>query len=251
MSYIDELNAFDRWCENDFLPALSQLMWYKLMALRNRLGWPEWVRVSNLRFMAMVCVDSENTFIRARDKLIEKGLVLYKKGKKGAPNEYGMVFLTKHCKIYSQNDSICGSVSSSESGSENDSQSGGQYKTKTEIKTKTKTPPLPPVGRGAAVPDFLKESWEAFAEMRRAMKKPLTGKAVDLALRELEKLAPGDGTAQRAIVEQSVVKGWSGFYRLDGGGGYGQKQKGPLFPDYSDPARYANEVSEVEKLLRK
>lgn len=34
---------------------------------------------------------SEKTFIRARDSLIEKGLFVYRKGKKGSPNSYRMI----------------------------------------------------------------------------------------------------------------------------------------------------------------
>jgi len=41
--------------------------------------------------MVLIQCKSEKTFIRARDSLIEKGLFVYRKGKKGCPNAYRMV----------------------------------------------------------------------------------------------------------------------------------------------------------------
>lgn len=91
MNYIKELNAFERWLETNYLPATSQLLWYKLVALFNRCGWAEWITVDNQRLMVLIQCKSEKTFIRARDSLIEKGLFVYRKGKKGCPNAYRMV----------------------------------------------------------------------------------------------------------------------------------------------------------------
>ncbi len=91
MNYIKELNAFERWLETNYLPATSQLLWYKLVALFNRCGWAEWITVDNQRLMVLIQCKSEKTFIRARDSLIEKGLFVYRRGKKGCPNMYRMV----------------------------------------------------------------------------------------------------------------------------------------------------------------
>lgn len=43
--------------------------------------------------MAAVQMKREATFIEARDKLIEAGLITYRKGRKGIPNSYHMVSL--------------------------------------------------------------------------------------------------------------------------------------------------------------
>lgn len=91
MNYIQELNAFERWLETNYLPGTSQLLWYKLVALFNRCGWAEWITVDNQRLMVLIHCKSEKTFIRARDSLIEKGLFVYRRGKKGSPNAYRMV----------------------------------------------------------------------------------------------------------------------------------------------------------------
>lgn len=91
MNYIAQLNAFDKWLEENYLPARSQLLWYRLSALNNRFGWVEWMQVDNLKLMALIGVGREQTIIDVRDKLIESGLVLFQKGKKGRPSKYKML----------------------------------------------------------------------------------------------------------------------------------------------------------------
>ena len=88
MSYIELINAFEIWLETNYLPVASQLLWYKLIGLFNRDGWPEWVSVDNQRLMAKLQITREATFIEIRNKLLEAELFLYKKGKKSTPNQY-------------------------------------------------------------------------------------------------------------------------------------------------------------------
>ena len=91
MDYMREINAFERWNETNYLPCLSQLLWYRLMALCNRAGWPEWVAVDNQRLMGTIQCERKATLIALRDKLIENRLVEFRKGKKGSPNQYRMI----------------------------------------------------------------------------------------------------------------------------------------------------------------
>jgi hypothetical protein len=53
-----------------------------------------------------------------------------------------------------------------------------------------------------------------FAEMRKKMRKPLTEKARELTLSELERLAPGDDEMKVAILNQSIQRGWQGVFPL-------------------------------------
>lgn len=55
---------------------------------------------------------------------------------------------------------------------------------------------------------------DEFAKHRKAMKKPLTDKARELTLNELEKLAPGDDDMKIAILNQSIQRGWQGVFEL-------------------------------------
>ena len=82
------LNAFDEWIEQNSISTCQIAIWYRLAALYNKLGRPEWVSVDNLKLMWMTQISNKNTFIKNRDKLIELRLIEFEKGKKGKPNQY-------------------------------------------------------------------------------------------------------------------------------------------------------------------
>ena len=84
--------------------------------------------------------------------------------------------------------------------------------------------PLPPKGgKGGVIPLFerfssgnhdLLSALKEWQEMRIRMKKPLTGKAAKLNLKDLQQLSGGDEQMMVAIVSQSIKRGWQGFYAL-------------------------------------
>lgn len=99
MNFVGEMNAFSRWIKANHLPPMAQFLWFKLMLYNNDCMWSEWVVVDNRTLMGLIGVNSEKTAIAARDKLIEFGLLEYRKGKKGSPNKYR--FIPLYCKNYS------------------------------------------------------------------------------------------------------------------------------------------------------
>lgn len=137
LTYIDRLNKFHLWLESNALPQNSQLMYFKLLNVFNRAGWPETVQVDNLRLRMMLDGQAETTVIRARDKLVEAGLLRYVKGKKGIPNRYSLTDL------YFQNASVFASTNASINASISASTSASHIKTKTKKKT---YPPKSPQG---------------------------------------------------------------------------------------------------------
>lgn len=84
--------------------------------------------------------------------------------------------------------------------------------------------PLPPKReRGGVIPLFerfssgkhdLLSALKGWQEMRIRMKKPLTEKAAELNLKDLQQLSGGDEQMMVAIVSQSIKRGWQGFYAL-------------------------------------
>lgn len=102
MNYLSEINAFERWIETNYLPASSQLLWYKLMMLFNRSGWAEWILVDNQRLMTLVQMKREATFLEVRNRLIDAGLIKYQKGKKGSPNKYKMNYFTFNTEVQTE-----------------------------------------------------------------------------------------------------------------------------------------------------
>lgn len=62
----------------------------------------------------------------------------------------------------------------------------------------------------------LRNALEDFRVMRERMRKPLTGRGLELIFRELENLAPNNPALQVEIVNQSVMRGWQSVFALKG-----------------------------------
>ena len=62
----------------------------------------------------------------------------------------------------------------------------------------------------------LNEALVSFIDFRKQAKKPMTDRAVDLLMDELEDITHDTGEKVK-ILNRSVVNGWSGIYPLDGG----------------------------------
>lgn len=87
MTYIDRLNSFNRWLESNALPGNAQLMYFKLLNVFNRAGWPESVQIDTMRLVQLTGCQKDTAY-RARDKLAESGFISFKKGNKGKPTTY-------------------------------------------------------------------------------------------------------------------------------------------------------------------
>lgn len=65
-----------------------------------------------------------------------------------------------------------------------------------------------------SIPDWIpKDAWNAYAEMRNKVRKPMTGRAAQLAIAELLKLKEL-GNDPKAVLEQSVMNSWQGLFPL-------------------------------------
>lgn len=143
MTYIDYLNRFNLWLESNALDAVSMTMYYRLLHIFNRAGWPETVQVDNLRMESMLGGVAKTTVIRAREKLVEAGFIQFYRGKKGVPNRYRLV--EKEFSYATKN----ATKTTTTSATEYDPQNATHIKNKTEKKTKTNnTAPW----KGAVVP---------------------------------------------------------------------------------------------------
>ena len=60
----------------------------------------------------------------------------------------------------------------------------------------------------------LMESCQEYIKMRKLIKKPLTNKALKLALNKAYELAGGDPEKMKAIIDQSVMNSWQGIFPL-------------------------------------
>ena len=142
MTYIDRLNSFNRWLESNALPANAHVMYYGLLHIFNRAGWPETVQVDNLRLMLMIGTSAETTAVRARDKLVDAGLIRYKRGKKGVPGRYSL------CEISFQYESLSAGISAATSDNLSGAFSAVSSASHINTKRKTKKKNIPPNPQG-------------------------------------------------------------------------------------------------------
>lgn len=231
MSYLDYLNAFNQWLEVNALPGNAQLLYFRLLNLFNRAGWPEYVQVDNLRLMLMTDSGSRPTAIRARDNLAAAGFITFEKGRKGCPGKYKLTSTSRNLQenILSKNFTEC--VTESE---QNVLQNPCRIRAenvhipiKTKNKTKTKNnPPSPPVvsqeetGFGAELQATF-EDWLRYKNERKENYKPTGLKHL---ISRIRSNAETYGEAAVAdLIRQSMASNWQGiFYDRLERSGYGR-----------------------------
>ena len=62
--------------------------------------------------------------------------------------------------------------------------------------------------------DLLNQTFTDYVEMRKKLKSPMTERAIQLAMSNLEKLSGGDNDTAVQILEQSIMNSWKGLFAL-------------------------------------
>ena len=112
------------------------------------------------------------------------------------------------------------------------------------IQSESNSNPNPKKAPAAA--SALDRAMADFAEMRKKIKKPLTEKARELTLSELEKLAPGDEATKVAILEQSIQRCWQGVFPLKEAP---TAKKGMKCSYPTAPAAVRDDLDKIEALI--
>ncbi len=90
--YLDYINFINQRMELDRLPDKCFILYHALLKRFNKTYWRhEWIAVDNLSLMADIGAKSEKSLLLHRDKLIAKGFIAYKRGKKGSPGRYKLL----------------------------------------------------------------------------------------------------------------------------------------------------------------
>jgi len=90
VNYIKELNAFRDWAMIN-RPSTGQVaLWYSLMSINNMTGWNTWFTVPNQTLQLMTGL-SRQGLDKARNGLIQHGLIQYKKGRSNQAGSYRMI----------------------------------------------------------------------------------------------------------------------------------------------------------------
>lgn len=170
VTYMEYLNLFNQWLEDDNPTDKAIVLYYGLLNTFNRRRWPRWAGVDTQRLMLLARTTDRKAAFRARDILVKAGFLEYKSGRKGVATEYRL--LQYGGKYPTENDT----ENTTENATGNDTENATPIKTKK--KTKKKTPPIPPTG-GQEGGDFLRFWQEYPRKMGR-----------ENARRAWEKLAP-------------------------------------------------------------
>lgn len=64
-------------------------------------------------------------------------------------------------------------------------------------------------------PEHLKDLWAAYLDVRKSKKAVRSNNALQLIVKKLETLAPGDHAKQHAILERSVIGNWIGVFQIN------------------------------------
>ncbi|MDK2824532.1 MAG: hypothetical protein PWP71_2450, partial [Clostridia bacterium] len=87
MNYIREINGFYDWLKYNTLSTGAIALWYALMSICNKAGWAEEFTVANVVLQSMTGL-SRQGLDKARNQLIQKGVIEYKKGSGNQAGKY-------------------------------------------------------------------------------------------------------------------------------------------------------------------
>lgn len=234
MDYIRQLNAFSNLSAG-ILSSNEVNVYLRLFWWNNRCCWTEWFETTDSRLQIETGIVSPNTIRAIRNSLRQKGFIDFIPGKRRSPTKYKIIDLSQvterlpssFMSTIDINTDINTDIKTDIKPDINaDIKTDSIYKHKRKTETKTKKEKGKEKACAFSFDSYtqnaeLLEALEGFVEMRKKAKAPLTERAIKLALKELDKLA-GTDEKKIAVVNQSVVNGWKGFYPLKkGGGNYG------------------------------
>jgi uncharacterized protein YdaU (DUF1376 family) len=94
--------------------------------------------------------------------------------------------------------------------------------TDVELPTPTPTPTPNKKTKGAIAPEFVlpdwisAEAWAGYIDMRKRIKKPMTKRAMELAVGKLAELMRS-GHDAKTVLDQSTMNSWQGLFEIKGG----------------------------------
>lgn len=241
MTYIDRLNVFHQWCESNDLPVNAKLLYFNLLNVFNKAGWPRNLRVDTTRLMLMAGCQKDAAY-RARGKLVEAGFITYKKGNKGSPSIY----------FLSGKTTVTATVTATESATVTATVTATQRE---RLKTKTKKeifPPESPQGEAPPSADVestgfepaLQEAFEQWLSYKRERREGYKPTGLRNLVTQIRNAAGEFGSgAVVSLIQQCMASGYKGimFDRLKG-----QKRTDKQRPGGAAEKSY--DIGELEKL---
>ena len=238
MRLMDWLKTFGEDTSADPMPALDQVMWFRLLLLDNSLMWREWFGCSDRRLQTLCGINSSHAITVAKNRLKQRGWLDFKAGAKKT-TLYKMT-LPDYLRVGAERGAERGADVGADVGAERGALNRLD-KTRQDNKKKIqKENPLELLIADYTQNSDLLDALRGFVEMRKKAKAPLTEHALSLLLKKLDGLGHSDAEKVE-IVNQSVMNSWKGFFAIKkGGGNYGTGiRKGDMAGDGAEKSIYA------------
>lgn len=220
MNYLELLNAFYVKIQCSRVSNNGQLLYHTLLMINNKSSWSGWFSRTNVSIYSLMNV-SEKAFINARAELKMLGLIDFVSSKKRGE-------CTKYRILYPANYSTKEGTKDGSKEVQTPVQSADINKLKQKLKQKSSAIALPEKCACFPEGEHFRAALERYIAHREAIGSPLTGSGLDMLLKRLEELAPGNEPDKTAILEQSVRNGWKDVY------GLGEEKSKPAQPQVSN-----------------
>ena len=237
MNYITQLNTFYKFLPNNPLSSNAQCLYGFLLNYNNGLGWIKEFTVAN----TLICgYTNYNRQIldRARNELIQKGYIQYRKGTSNQAGKYLIV------EFDTQGNTQDNTQDNTQGNTQNDTRTvplNKLNKTKQNKESKKDARTFDTIIDDYTENEILRYELKEHLKTRKAKKATLTDRAIELSCENLDKLAQDDDT-KIAIVKQSIANGWIGFFAL---------KQTPLQVQYNNPGQMTEEQKMADRERQK
>lgn len=210
MNYLAEIKAFYDLVQVKQLSTGQIALWHALMAINNKCAWIEWFTVPNI-MLELNTGMSRSGVLKARNSLKQYGLIEFKANGTKATN-YKMSTIAKS-KQESNQDSTQDSTQVSKQVSNTLNKLNETKLNLNNEKEINKRKSFKDVFLENQCSKELENTLKDFIDMRKTIKKPMTTKALELLLKNLERLTNLE-EEKIAILNQSIEHGWQTVYPL-------------------------------------
>lgn len=205
--------------------ATEQALFYELVAICNGEDWRDVFDCSNIELCFALNVN-EKTLIKARESLINAGLIYYKSGKnKRVISSYSFVKEFKTTVTTTVNFTVNQTANDTGDKGANDTGDSTDYN---KLKQKPNINILSKVSHGDF--DFISSEfletfilWLEYKKDRRENYK--SEKSLKACYNKLVKLSKGDPMIASQIINEAIANNWAGFFELKNKNEYGNKKQ--------------------------
>ena len=214
MNYLKQINTFFELLLSNPLSANAQCLYFNLLNINNKCNWLEEFTTANSTLMGFTNLNKQALY-RARNELIQRNLIEFKKGIN--QNQSGRYKIIEFVTADNTADDTAHNTADDTPDDTADDTNNKLNKTKQKKKKvikKKKT--FEDVFIENCFSEELEKTIKDFIDMRKTIKKPMTTKALELLIKNLEGLTNLE-EEKIAILNQSIEHGWQSVYPLKSG----------------------------------